>query len=140
MTVVAVSGYFNPLHVGHLRFIHAASQLGDRLVVIVNNDRQVALKGSCPFMPEEDRLAIVAALRDVDRAVLSIDADRSVRATLEALRPDVFANGGDADEASCLEQEVCDRLGIRTVFGVGGREKVESSSRLIGRAAVGAGV
>src|SRR5680860_1612476 len=99
--VVAVSGYFNPLHVGHLEMIKKAKKLGDKLVVIVNNDKQVALKKRVPFMSELDRVSIVKALRDVDRVVLAIDDYRwldgeiPVIKTLAKLRPDIFANGGD---------------------------------------------
>jgi len=70
--IVAVSGYFNPLHVGHIEMIQRAKKLGDKLVVIVNNDKQVALKGSVPFMPEKDRIMIISALRDVDKVFLSL--------------------------------------------------------------------
>ena len=134
-TIVAVSGHFNPLHLGHIRYIQAAKALGWQVVVIVNNDRQVALKGSVPFMPEGDRLEIVKNIRDVWYAVLSIDEDLSVCRTLEVLQPTVFANGGDVgSEADCREGDVCRRLGIRMKFGVGGTEKLRSSSELIRRA------
>lgn len=133
---VVASGYFNPLHAGHVRYLRAAKELGKYLCVVVNTDRQVALKGAVPFMPEGERLEIIESLRFVDYALLALDADRSVCLTLESLRPHVFANGGDVgSEADCREAEVCRRLGIEMVFGVGGYDKFRSSSELIRRAA-----
>lgn len=135
--IVAVSGYFNPLTTGHLDLIEGAWCIanrfgGPRLVVIVNNDDQVRLKGSCPFMPEDDRVRIVGALSCVTWALLAVDEDRSVSRTLELLRPHVFANGGDVSSAAdCRERETCERLGIEMEFGVGGGEKTRSSSALI---------
>jgi D-beta-D-heptose 7-phosphate kinase/D-beta-D-heptose 1-phosphate adenosyltransferase len=109
--VVAVSGYFNPLHVGHLEMIERAKKLGDRLVVIVNNDYQVKLKGSVPFMPQADRLRIVKALRDVDQVFLSIDQDKSVCKSLAKIKPDIFANGGDRHSIGDVpEYPLCRRL------------------------------
>lgn len=133
--VVCASGYFNPLHVGHVRYLEAARSLGLMLVVIVNTDYQVGLKGSVPFMREYDRLEIVSSLRCVDAAVLAADHDRSVSRTLERLRPDVFANGGDVrTEQDCRELEVCRKLNIHIALGVGGHHKMRSSSELIRRA------
>jgi glycerol-3-phosphate cytidylyltransferase-like family protein len=100
--------------------------------VVVNNDRQAALKKGSPFMPEDERLEIVRALRCVSYAVLAVDDDRSVSKTLELLRPDIFANGGDVTrEEECREAATCRKLGIQMVFGVGGFDKVQSSSRLV---------
>jgi cytidyltransferase-like protein len=129
----------NPLHHGHIDYFEAARKLGDQLVVVVNNDKQVCLKGSCPFMSERDRLRIVGALKVVDLAFLSIDDDRSVNKTLEMLcrllNVTVLANGGDVGcEADCREAETCKRLGIEMVFGVGGTEKSASSSAILAAA------
>ena len=133
--VVAASGHFNPLHLGHLRYLEGARRLGLRLVVVVNTDLQVGLKGSVPFMAERDRLEIVSALRCVDWGVLAVDHDLSVSHTLAVLRPDVFANGGDVgSEADCRELDVCRNFNIQLEFGVGGRHKLRSSSELIRRA------
>ena len=138
--VVIISGYFNPLHVGHLDYIESAKKLGDQLIVIVNNEAQVELKGSVPFMAEEDRLRIVKSIREVNQAVLSIDAGRSVIETLKQqynrLSVDpfideiIFGNGGDRTEGNSPEEEFCKEVGIRTVYGVGG-DKSRSSSTLI---------
>jgi D-beta-D-heptose 7-phosphate kinase/D-beta-D-heptose 1-phosphate adenosyltransferase len=132
--IVAVSGYFNPLHVGHLEMINRARRLGDRLVAIVNSDYQVKLKGSVPFMSQADRLKIVAALRDVDEVFLSIDRDRSVCRSLAKIRPDIFANGGDRHSIGDIpEFPVCQKFGISMVDGLG--KKIRASSLLIARAA-----
>lgn len=128
--LVAVSGYFNPLHSGHLNLFEKAKKLGDRLMVIVNNDEQVKLKGSVPFMTETERLQIISGLKYVDGVVLSIDKDSSVCKTLRFLHPDIFANGGDRAMENTPEIFVCKELGIKTVFGIGGG-KIQSSSELI---------
>ncbi len=128
---VAVSGYFNPLHVGHLKMLEAAKRLGDFLIVIVNSDFQVKLKGSTPFMSEKDRIRIIEALKPVDKTILATDKDKTVCKTLEKIKPAIFANGGDRKRASDIpEADVCRSLGIKMVFGVGGK-KIRSSSILI---------
>lgn len=129
---VVTSGYFNPLHVGHIRLLEDAKALAGpngRLVVIVNNDEQVKLKGSKVFMDEKERLEIIQSLRCVDVAMLSIDKDRTVKRTLEFLNPHSFAKGGDSDVSNVPEAEVCDRMGIKLFLNVGG-PKVQSSSWL----------
>jgi len=134
MIKVAVSGYFNPLHVGHLEMCERAKKLGNYLVAIVNNDYQVALKGSVPFMSEADRMKIVGALRWVDKVVLSIDRDKTVCQTLAKVRPDIFANGGDRHNINDVpEYPVCQNLGIAMVDGLG--RKIRASSTLISQAA-----
>tara|TARA_Y100000310_G_scaffold117161_1_gene115895 strand:+ start:3639 stop:4037 length:399 start_codon:yes stop_codon:yes gene_type:complete len=128
--VVAVSGYFDPLHVGHLEYLALAAQLGDKLVVIVNNDEQANLKKGRSFMKEEDRVAIIKALRCVDEAFLSIDKERSVCESIRALQPDIFANGGDRTTEEVPETKVCRELGIEIVDNLGA--KIRSSSNLTG--------
>jgi len=140
MRVVVISGYFNPIHTGHLDYIKGASRLGDKLIVIVNNDKQVEIKGSTPFMTEHDRMRIVSAIKGVDKAVLSIDIDSSVVQTLRSLYNEyavdwnfddmTFANGGDRNRVNSPEETYCDWRKIKTVYGVGG-EKTQSSSSLI---------
>lgn len=128
--IVAVSGYFNPLHVGHLEMIEKASSLGDYLVAIVNNDYQVKLKGSFPFMPAKDRLRIVGALRLVDQVFLSIDKDKTVIESLKKIKPNIFANGGDRKNTNDVpEFDVCRALNIKMVDGLG--KKTRASSKLI---------
>lgn len=126
---VAVSGYFNPLHVGHLEMMEKAKKLGGRLAVIVNNDYQVKLKGSAPFMNQADRLKIVSAVKWVDQVFLSIDRDPSVCKSLAKVKPDIFAQGGDRHQGNIPEAEVCRRLNIKMVDGLG--KKIRSSSILI---------
>jgi len=132
MTTVAVSGYFNPIHVGHIRLLKAAKELGDKLIVIVNNDKQVMLKKGRIIIPEDQRMEIVQAIRDVDEAVLSIDDDRTVRKTLAMVKPDIFANGGDqASPRHIPETPVCEELSIKMIFGVGGEDKPDSSTNIM---------
>lgn len=130
MKVVAVSGHFDPPHIGHLRLFQEARKLGDVLMVIVNNEHQQLLKGSTPFMPLIDRVELISALKPVDMVVRAIDEDKTVCRTLEALKPDVFANGGDRVPGNVPEDEVCTRLGIHLAYNVGGG-KIRSSSEFI---------
>jgi len=132
--VVAVSGYFNPLHVGHVEMIERARKLGTKLVAIVNNDYQVKLKGSVPFMSQADRLTIVAAMKGVDEVFLSIDRDKSVCKSLTKLKPDIFANGGDRHSIGDVpEYPICQKLHIKMVDGLG--KKIRASSKIIAEAA-----
>jgi len=130
MIKVCTSGYMNPLHVGHLELFKQAKALGDYLIVIVNNDEQVKLKGSVPFMNQIERCEIVDAIRYVDEVVLSIDHDRTICKTLAMVQPDVFAKGGDSTPDNVPEKEVCDVHNIKLAFGIGGG-KIQSSSTLI---------
>jgi len=129
--VVAVSGYFNPVHVGHIKLFKEAKKLGTKLVVIVNNDKQVELKGSYPFMKEKERSEIILGLKSVDKVVIAIDKDRSVCKTLEYIKPDIFANGGDRFKKNIPEIAICKKIGCKAVFNVGQGGKVQSSSWLI---------
>ena len=130
MKVVATSGYFDPLHVGHLECLELASQLGDKLIVIVNSDLQAKQKKGKSFMMEEDPLKIVAALRCVDEVFLSIDKDSTQCESLKHLKPDIFAKGGDRTSDEIPELSICRELGIRIVDGLG--KKIRSSSSLTG--------
>ena len=130
MKVVAVSGYFDPIHVGHLEYLKMAKSLGDKLVVIINSDYQADLKKGKSFMPEQDRLEIVQALRCVDEVFLSIDKDKSVCKSLEHLKPDIFANGGDRSLEEIPETAVMKKYNIEMVDGLG--EKIRSSSEITG--------
>jgi glycerol-3-phosphate cytidylyltransferase/D-beta-D-heptose 7-phosphate kinase/D-beta-D-heptose 1-phosphate adenosyltransferase len=132
-----VSGYFNPLHVGHLRMMEEARSLTGHLIVVVNNDAQQILKKGRIIVPMADRLEIVRALRVTDDAVAAVDDDPTVKLTLRAIReryPDtelLFANGGDRSSAARIsEADVCEELGIWLRFGVGGEEKADSSTRI----------
>ncbi|HJO14468.1 MAG TPA: adenylyltransferase/cytidyltransferase family protein [Candidatus Pacearchaeota archaeon] len=126
MKVVVVSGYFDPIHVGHLELMEKAKSLGDKLIVILNNDKQVFMKRSKePFMDENDRKKLIESIKHVDEAFISIDEDRSVCASLRAIKPDIFANGGDRHQGEVPETSVCRELGIDMVDGQG--EKIASS-------------
>lgn len=138
-TLVIVSGYFGPIHVGHLDMIEAGAAAGDELMVIVNNNAQQIMKKGKVIIDEAERLRIVKALRVVDHAMVAVDEDGTVCASLAAIGeqfPDhklVFGNGGDdrRNNAEVPESAVCERYGIEMVFGMGGSNKADSSSRLI---------
>ena len=127
--LVATSGYFDPLHRGHLELFSLAKKIGTKLIVIVNNDRQAKLKKGFSFMSEEERLAVVSSLKMVDRAVLSIDKDKTICKTLELLKPHIFAKGGDSTLNNVPERKICEKLGIRLALGLG--DKIQASSRLL---------
>ena len=133
---VIVSGYFNPLHKGHIEYFHKAKEIGDVLFVIVNNDLQRKLKKSKLFMLEEERVLIINELKVTNMVFLSIDHDRTVCATLEKINKNFsnkyklyFANGGDQNNSSSPETSVCKKLGIRLLEGMG--DKIQSSSWLL---------
>ena len=128
--LVAVSGYFDPIHVGHIEFINNAKKLGDWLVVIVNNNNQCALKKGKYFMDEKDRVLIVKNIKAVDEVFLSIDEDKTVCKSLKKVNPDVFANGGDRKNYEIPESKVCKENNIQIIDGLG--DKIRSSSDLTG--------
>jgi N-acetylglucosaminyldiphosphoundecaprenol N-acetyl-beta-D-mannosaminyltransferase len=135
--IIITSGYFNPLHVGHVNLLREAKERGDKLVVIVNNDNQAKLKGSLQFMPEEERLAIVQSITYVDHAMLSIDQTRSVAESLKKVAQEFegqlfFAKGGDRNVGNIPEDEklVCKAFNIEIINDIGGG-KIQSSSWLI---------
>jgi cytidyltransferase-like protein len=130
MKTVAVSGYFDPIHVGHLEYLKLSKDLGDKLVVIVNNNYQCVLKKGKPFMDENDRVQIVKSLKMVDEVFLSIDMDKTVCASLEAIKPDIFANGGDRSTSEVPELAICKKYNIQMTDGLG--DKIRSSSDLTG--------
>lgn len=130
--IVVASGYFTLFHSGHVEYLEKSKELGDILVVIVNNDIQTKLKKGKVLINATDRLKVIRALECVDLAIISVDEDRTVCKTLEALCPDVFTNGGDQFNINIPELKVCERLGIQMVDGLGG--KIESSSDIVRRA------
>jgi D-beta-D-heptose 7-phosphate kinase/D-beta-D-heptose 1-phosphate adenosyltransferase len=133
---IIVSGYFNPIHKGHLEYFNNAKAMGDELFVIVNSDHQRALKGSKEFQKEDERLYIVQNIKAVDKAFLSIDQDRTVCASIQMIHEQFgdsyelgFANGGDQDNQSIPEAPICNELGIQLFDGLG--DKIQSSSWLL---------
>ncbi len=140
--VVITSGYFNPLHIGHMNLMREAKELGDFLVVIVNNDKQVKLKGSVPFMSEQERLEIIKDIKHVDAVFLSVDdyaegkhvpIAKSLQAIAQQYKGElIFAKGGDRnfDNIPESEKKVCAEFNIQVVNNVGGG-KVQSSSKLL---------
>ena len=133
---IIVSGYFNPLHKGHLEYFNNAKSLADFLIVIVNSDLQRSLKGSKEFQNESERMFIVSNIKAVDNAVISIDNDRTVCATLKKIANEfgdkyelAFANGGDQNNNTIPERSTCDACGIKLIDGLG--DKIQSSSWLL---------
>jgi len=136
---VAVSGGFDPLHIGHVRMFKAARKLGDKLAVIMNNDNWLQTKKGFVFMPQKERAEIIRHLPFVDKVILTDhkikDPDKSIARSLKKLKPAIFANGGDRKNMKDIpEAAVCKELGIRMVFNVGKGGKVQSSSWMIGAA------
>ena len=133
---IIVSGYFNPIHKGHLEYFINAKALADELFVIVNNDHQRALKESKEFQLEEERMLIVSSFKSVDKAILSIDTDRTVCKTIAKIAKEygndydlAFANGGDQNNDTIPERAICEKMGIRLLDGLG--DKIQSSSWLL---------
>ena len=130
MKKIAISGYFDPIHIGHIEYINNAKKLGDWLVVIVNNNNQCALKKGKYFMDEKDRVLILKNIKAVDEVFLSIDEDKTVCKSLKKVNPDVFANGGDRKNYEIPELKVCKENNIQIIDGLG--DKIRSSSDLTG--------
>jgi D-beta-D-heptose 7-phosphate kinase/D-beta-D-heptose 1-phosphate adenosyltransferase len=131
--VVAVAGAFDPVHVGHTRHFREARKLGDCLVVLLNPDRDLLAKKNFVFMPWVERREVLMALRDVDVVVEITDLDGTCATTLARVKPDIFAKGGDRDGPHNMPQselDICEQIGIRIVYGVGGG-KIQSSSELV---------
>ena len=134
--VIIVSGYFNPIHKGHLEYFNNAKSMADKLFVIVNNDNQRKLKGSKDFQDENERMFIVSNIKAVDKVVLSIDTDRTVCKTIESIAKEfgekfnlVFANGGDQNNDNCPEKDICNKYNVELIDGLG--DKIQSSSWLL---------
>ncbi|MBS3099012.1 adenylyltransferase/cytidyltransferase family protein [Candidatus Pacearchaeota archaeon] len=127
--IVAASGYFDPLHIGHVEYLREAKKLGDKLIVIVNNKKQTLMKKGFEFMPIKERIEIVKAMSFVDEVIESIDEDGSQCKTLEMLKPTIFAKGGDRFAYEIPETPICRKYGIEIIDGLG--KKIQSSSELV---------
>ena len=128
--IVALSGGFDPIHVGHIRMIQSAAEMGD-VIVIANSDEWLMRKKGYIFMKYEERQEILNAMKGVYDVVKANDIDDTVCETLRYLRPDIFVNGGDRKEGNVPEHILCEDMGIEMKFGVGGDDKPQSSSWLI---------
>ncbi len=132
--IIAVAGGMDPLHIGHIRHMKEAKKLGDKLIVILASDEDMMNKKGRPFMPFQERKEILEAISCVDEVISKIDTDGTVTETLRRLKPHVFAKGGDRIPGNMPQSEldVCKSEGIEIIYGVGGEEKVQSSSSLTG--------
>ncbi len=133
---IIVSGYFNPIHKGHLEYFQNAKKLANFLFVIVNSDHQRALKQSKEFQLEDERMLIVSSLKPVDKAILSIDKDRTVCETIASIAKDygqeydlAFANGGDQNNTTIPERPICENIGIALLDFLG--DNIHSSICLL---------
>ena len=133
---IIVSGYFNPIHKGHLEYFNNAKAIADQLFVIVNNDHQRELKGSREFQDEKERIIIVSNIKAVDKAILSIDTDRTVCSTIKMIAEQFgsefelgFANGGDQNNDTIPEKPICEQMNVALIDGLG--DKIQSSSWLL---------
>ena len=133
MIRVAVAGGFDPLHIGHLRHIQQARALGDYLIVLVSNDEDMIRKKGYCFMPLRERMEILRALRYVDEVIATRDKDGTQAETLEFVRPNIFAKGGDRlpDNMPSSEIEVCQKIGCKIIYGIG--KQLRSSFELVRR-------
>lgn len=133
--VVAVSGGYDPLHIGHIKLFKRAKSFGDELVVILNNDNWLKKKKGFSFIPEKERKEIIKSLKWVDRVVLTNHCqdpeDMSVCRELKRLRPDIFANGGDRTKKNIPEVATCEAINCKMVFNIGKGGKIQSSSWLL---------
>tara|TARA_Y100001938_G_scaffold148867_1_gene233814 strand:+ start:561 stop:1019 length:459 start_codon:yes stop_codon:yes gene_type:complete len=127
--IIAVSGGFDPVHVGHLRMMQDAAQHG-KLVVIINSDDWLLRKKGYVFMPWDERAEIINAYDFVDEVVMAKDDDRTVVDSLNEIKPDIFANGGDRENINTPEARFCKENGIEMMWGVGGG-KIQSSSSMV---------
>jgi cytidyltransferase-like protein len=138
-TLVIVSGYFNPVHKGHIEYLTRSKELGDFLYVIVNNDYQRELKGSKPFMMADERKLIIESLKVVDAAMVAVDTEKTVNESIKFIMNEIgsqfskilFANGGDQNRNTVGEAKLCEELGIELADGLG--DKIQSSSWLLNK-------
>jgi len=127
--IIAVSGYFDPLHEGHLEYLGLAKELGDKLIVILNNTEQAILKKGRENIGLSERKAVLEGIDCVDEVVISIDKGKSVCESLRMIMPDIFAKGGDRFAHEIPEADICKQLNIRIIDRLG--KKINSSSDIV---------
>ena len=128
--IVAVSGGFDPIHIGHVRMIQDAKKIGN-VIVFLNTDEWLKRKKGYVFMSWEERAEILLSVKGVKEVYRAMDEDNTVCEALKFYKPDVFANGGDRKPGLVPEYQVCEELGIEMVFSAGGDDKPQSSSWLV---------
>ena len=130
--LIAVSGGFDPVHIGHIRMIKDAARYGD-VMVIINSDDWLKRKKGYVFMPYEERVEIMGNIKGVALVTSVDDEDGTVCQALRRHRPDAFANGGDRKTQNTPEMDVCEELGIQMMWAIGGNNKPQSSSWLVNK-------
>lgn len=133
MKTIMVSGGFDPVHVGHIRMIREAARWG-RVIVVINSDHWLMRKKGYVFMPYKERAEIIGNIKDVSMVVNVDDTDGTVCNAIRQHRPNAFANGGDRKKNNTPEMDVCEELGIQLLWGIGGKDKPQSSSWLVNKA------
>ena len=130
--MIAVSGGFDPVHIGHIRMIRDAARYGD-VMVIINSDDWLMRKKGYVFMPYEERVEIIGNIKGVSLVTSVDDSDETVCEALRRHKPDAFANGGDRKTENTPEMDVCEELGIQMMWAIGGNNKPQSSSWLVNK-------
>ena len=130
---IMVSGGFDPVHAGHIRMIRHAAEFGD-VIIIANSDDWLWRKKGFVFMEYERRVEILDAIKGVILVDSVDDADGTVCEAIRRHKPTYFANGGDRGKANTPEQTVCEEVGVELLWGIGGEEKLQSSSDLAKKA------
>lgn len=129
MKTITLSGGFDPVHIGHLRMMQEASTFG-RVIIILNSDEWLISKKGYMFMTYDERKEILKGFSCISEVVSVDDSDSTVCEAIERLRPDYFGNGGDRKNDNVPEVELCERLGVKLVWNLGG-PKIQSSSDLV---------
>jgi cytidyltransferase-like protein len=127
---IMVSGGFDPPHIGHIRMFKEASKWG-KVIVALNSDEWLMRKKGYVFMTLKERLEIITEFASVDYVMSFDDTDDTACDAIVSMKPDAFANGGDRKKDNTPEMEMCDELGIQMLWGIGGKDKPQSSSWLV---------
>jgi len=127
---ILVSGGFDPPHIGHVRMFKEAAEWG-RVVVAINSDEWLMRKKGYVFMPWEERAEIISEFLSVDSVLKFDDSDNTACEAIRNFKPDAFANGGDRKKDNTPEMDLCDQMGIQMLWGIGGKDKPQSSSWLV---------